>query len=110
MVNIAKCETNPDVLSVSGMKAVQDIRDTIDNANLLAKIIAAVPLFSIFAGNGGFISVKNAGSYDWETFSAAMRGIPDRTRRIVEQISGTQSLQSQGKEQEFWRCVHEAVR
>lgn len=110
MINIAQCEMDPDRLSVSGIKAVEEIIDTVESANLLAKVIAVIPFFDIFLKGQPHEKLTNVATYDWEGFATVMTSISNINRMKIYNISTSQWLKSQGKEQEFWRCVSEATR
>lgn len=110
MINIAQCEMDPDRLSVSGVKAVEEILETIDNANLLTKVMGFIPFFDIFLKGKPHEKLTNVATYDWEGFAKTMRSISDINRTRIHNISTNQWLKSQGKENEFWRCVSEATR
>ncbi|MEF1254367.1 MULTISPECIES: hypothetical protein [unclassified Vibrio] len=109
MINIAQCEMDPDRLSVSGIKAVEEIIDTIESANLLAKVIAVIPFFDIFLKGQPHEKLTNVATYDWEGFARVMTSISKVHRKQIEKIAYNQWLKSQGAEHEFWKCVYQAM-
>ncbi len=109
MINIAQCEFDPDRLSVSGVKALEEILDKIERANLLAKVMSVIPFFDIFLKGKPHEKLTNVATYDWEGFSEVMLSINKIERKLIANIAFEQSLESQGKEYEFWKCVYNAM-
>ena len=110
MINIAQCEFDSDRLSVSGIKALKEIIDIVDRANLLAKVVSIIPFFDIFLGGKTHKKLTNVASYDWEEFSKVMQSVSNINRVKIYNIATEQWLESSGKEYEFWRCVSENTR
>ncbi len=109
MISIAKCEMDSDRLSVSGVNAVQEIIDTIDTANLLTKALGFIPFFDIFLRGKPHEKLTNIATYDWEGFSTLMLSVSKVNRKKIETIAYNQWLKSQGAENEFWKCVYQAM-
>lgn len=109
MINIAQCEFDPDRLSVSGVRALEEIIDKIERANLLTKVMSVVPFFDIFFRGKPHEKLTNVATYDWEGFSKVMLSINKIERKVIGDIAFQEMFESTGKEHEFWKCVYNAM-
>lgn len=109
MVNIAQCEFDSDRLSVSSVNALNRILEIIDRANLLMKVVSVIPFFDIFLRGKPHEKIINVAAYDWKEFTRVMRSVGDIERKLISDIAYEQWTKTQGKENEFWKCVYQAM-
>ncbi|TMX42842.1 hypothetical protein DA100_06850 [Vibrio sp. Hep-1b-8] len=72
-------------------------------------MIAEIPFFYIFLKGQPHEKLTNVATYDWEGFSKVMLSANDIQRKVIADIAFEQWLESQGKENEFWKCVYHAM-
>ena len=114
MARIGMCDINNLKLSKNSMRAVGDIKDTLERGTLLEGILAATPFYSIFATPSAtkspFETMITIREHDWDTFISAMSSANKFVRRNVFMIANEQELYSYGEERKFWSCVSEAAK
>ncbi|WP_220719178.1 hypothetical protein [Agarivorans litoreus] len=97
------------------LRYIEQMNDTVEMASLLDKLIGIVPFFQIFAGRGTYKSAElistgyQITTYNWELYANALKSIPEIKRRKLEDIAGTASIYTHGKERRFWECVYNAL-
>ena len=99
--------------SVSGRQAIQAIRAKQKLANVLAGIMAVVPLIEIFGGRGGLHSPIGVGwniaKHDWEEWAEVLKSVNLTVRNEVAKIAYFEyeklSAVGSGKERDFWFAV-----
>lgn len=95
--------------------AIKEMNRITDMANLLDRILTAVPFFQIFAGRStfAFASVISMGeqvrSSDWDAFAGAVRGVGQIERNQLEIVAMKAGDMSMGEEANFLECVYNAL-
>ncbi len=84
-------------MSVSGVKALEEIISKIERANLLAKVMSVIPFFDIFLKGKPHEKLTNVATYDWEGFSEVMISINKIERKMIRDIAGRIMLETQGQ-------------
>lgn len=110
MVEICYCSINNLKLSPKSQDAVGEIKQVMENGNLLAYSVGAVPLFDLFLGKQKpaetLISIA---AYDWVEFSEVLTSVNAIVKGRINGIAEPLSWQTHGEEGELWRCVSRAT-
>ncbi|WP_234493727.1 hypothetical protein [Vibrio maritimus] len=112
MANVGYCRIDNLKLSRESIEAVDEIRDIVDRANMLAVATSTVPLFDLFLGKANTSqTMLSIAGYDWVEFSKTLNAINKTAKGRVFSIAETMSLRtgSYTAEGEFWRCVSNAA-
>ncbi|KKC98799.1 hypothetical protein [Photobacterium halotolerans] len=114
MAKLGMCDINNFKLGPKSKRAISDIREVIDQGNLLAGVLAATPFYYIFGTpsvtTSPFEKLITVRDHDWSTFAKAMSGAGKTTRNRVFMIAYEQEIFTTGDEQRFWNCVSEAAK
>ncbi|MDC5824329.1 hypothetical protein OPW36_06285 [Vibrio europaeus] len=110
MAELGYCSINNLQLSSESLDAVAEIKDIMEDGNMLAYSVGAVPLFDLFLGKQKpaetLISIAG---YDWVEFSEVLSSVNSIVKNRINGIAEPLSWKTHGEEGEFWRCVSRAT-
>lgn len=110
MAKVWQCEIRNLQLSKEGLKALNDIRYILKQANYGLYVLGTVPLLDLFLDKGRtsekLISVA---SYDWLEFESVISNFNVLTKKEIRDIAEPLTWKKYGKEGDFWRCISDAT-
>ncbi len=86
-------------------KALANIRIELESGRILRQLVGVSPFLVLF-GNSPPVSGVSIGTHDWVVWEAAVKGLPDMTRRRCENIAEHEFLaHNDGSLNAFWEGV-----
>lgn len=105
---MATCPSLENVkLSPEGQKALKNIQSVIKNSEILQKVLVGGTLINVLASDKVIPVAFNVTNTDWEMLAKAVKGVPAIAQNRIEQISGMMTLNTKGKERDFWKAIYQ---